>query len=166
MAKHVVGKIGDIPVGERMIVELEGRSIGIFNVDGEFFALLNQCPHKGAELCSSGTIFGSSHAATPSAAISYERKRTLRCPWHQWEYDIRTGESLHDPANDRVRKYNVAVVPGAEIVEETGSCESAKGPYVVEGYAVEVEDEMIVVDTSRRRAGVGPAAGKQPVATA
>ncbi|CAN3132106.1 Rieske (2Fe-2S) protein [Mycobacterium sp. smrl_JER01] len=165
MSKHVVGKIEDIPVGERKIVELAGRSVGVFNVDGEFFALLNQCPHKGADLCSSGTIFGASYAEVPGADISYERKRTLRCPWHQWEYDIRTGESFHDPANDRVRKYDVAVVPGADVVQGGDSCD-AKDGYVVEGYAVEIEDDLIVVDTSRRRAGVGPAAGKKPVATA
>jgi nitrite reductase/ring-hydroxylating ferredoxin subunit len=162
MSRHVVGKIEEIPVGGRKIVEVAGRSVGIFNVDGEFFALLNQCPHKGAELCSSGTIFGASRAATPSDEVVYEPKRSIRCPWHQCEYDIRTGESFYDPANDRVRRYDVAVVPGSEI---TG-CGSTSGSYVVEGYQVEIDDDLIVVDTSRRRAGVGPAAGQQPVGTA
>ncbi|MYU26214.1 Rieske (2Fe-2S) protein [Streptomyces sp. SID8352] len=155
MARHVVGRVDDIPVGGRKIVELAGRSIGVFNVDGEFFALLNQCPHKGAELASTGTVFGVSHADTPSDQIAYEPRRSIRCPWHQWEYDIRTGVSFYDPENDRVRKYDVAVVAGAEVCESATADSPA---YVLEGYAVEIDDDVIVVDTSRRRAGVGPAA--------
>lgn len=161
MARHVVGKIGEIPDGGRKIVEVAGRSVGVFNIDGEFFALLNQCPHKGAELCSGGTIFGASHADTPTGEITYEPKRSIRCPWHQWEYDVRTGESFYDPANDRVRKYDVAVVPGSEVASGETSGTQAVGGYVVEGYAVEIDDDFIVIDTSRRRAGVGPAADQR-----
>lgn len=159
MARHVIGRIGEIPEGGRKIVDVAGRSVGVFNIDGEYFALLNQCPHKGAELCSGGTIFGSSHADSPTGEVTYEPKRSLRCPWHQWEYDVRTGESFSDPANDRVRKYDVAVVPGSEVANSESSGGGAVEGYVVEGYAVEIDDDFIVIDTSRRRAGVGPAAG-------
>lgn len=154
MARHVIGRIAEIPPGSRKIVNVAGRSVGVFNIDGEFFALLDRCPHKGAELCSSGTVFGASRADTPSAVIAYEPRRSIRCPWHQWEYDIRTGESFHDPANDRVRRYDVDVVRGSEVA----GCEPASPAYIVEGYAVEIDDDLIVVDTSRRRPGVGPSA--------
>jgi nitrite reductase/ring-hydroxylating ferredoxin subunit len=159
--KYVVGKLADIPEGHRKIVTLAGRSIGVFNVDGEYFALLDQCPHKGAGLCSTGTIFGVSSAESPGDRITYEPKRSIRCPWHQWEYDIRTGESFYDPANDRVRKYDVEVVPGSEVA----GCESDGAAYVAEGYAVEIDDDLIVVDTGRRRAGVGPAMRRERVPT-
>lgn len=159
VARHVVGKVEDIPVGGRKIITLAGRSVGVFNVDGEFFALMDRCPHKGADLCSSGTIFGESNADSPGEEVSYERNRSIRCPWHQWEYDIRTGESFYDPENDRVRKYEVEVVTGAEVTD----CGTQKGPFVVEGYEVEVQDDLIVIDTSRRRAGVGPAVGDRPL---
>jgi nitrite reductase/ring-hydroxylating ferredoxin subunit len=41
MAKHVVAMVDEIPLGERKIVELDGRSIDVFNVQGTFYALRN-----------------------------------------------------------------------------------------------------------------------------
>ena len=156
MTKYAVAAAGEIPPGQRKIVELEGRSIGILNVDGEYFALLNQCPHAGAALCAHGTIFGRSQAEKPDEPITYQRGQSIRCPWHQWEFDIRTGESWYDPKNARVRKYDVEVVPGSPeaLTDEEGGLQ--KGPYVMEGFAVSVEDDVVVVDTSRRRAGSRP----------
>jgi 3-phenylpropionate/trans-cinnamate dioxygenase ferredoxin subunit len=153
MSKYVVATVDEIAPGERKIVELEGRSVGVFNVDGEYFALLDHCPHAGAELCSFGTIFGVSSAKTPIDEIKYERGRSIRCPWHQWEFDIRTGESFYDPNNARVRKYNVDVeaFPGSpeDLVDPDGGVQ--KGPYVMEGYEARIEGDVVVVDTSRRR---------------
>ena len=151
MPKYVVARADEIQPGGRKIVELEGRSVGVLNVDGEYFALLNHCPHAGAELCGYGTIFGTSSAERPDTPITYERGRSIRCPWHQWEFDIRTGESFYDPKNARVRKYEVEVFPGSpeDLTEPDGGLQ--KGPYVMEGYGVSVEGEVVVVDTSRRR---------------
>src|SRR5262245_39775127 len=54
MAKYVVATTAEIPPGGRKIVEVAGRSIGIFNAGGEFFALRNRCPHQGGPLCEGG----------------------------------------------------------------------------------------------------------------
>ena len=48
--------VDEIPPGGRKIVEVAGRTIGVFNVDGEFFALLNRCPHQGGPLCTGNTL--------------------------------------------------------------------------------------------------------------
>lgn len=154
MAKYIIANVNDLAPGERMVVELDGRSVGVFNVEGEFFALLNQCPHAGAPLCGFGTLFGRSEAPGPDGPISYERSRSIRCPWHQWEFDVRTGESFYDPANARVRKYNVEVVEGSpEAVIDPDNEVVQKGPHVLEGYHVSIEEELVVVDTSRMRRG-------------
>jgi 3-phenylpropionate/trans-cinnamate dioxygenase ferredoxin subunit len=50
MSKHVVARIGEIPPGGRKIVRVEGREVGIFNLDGEFYALKNSCPHQAARV--------------------------------------------------------------------------------------------------------------------
>ena len=55
--QFTICKTTDFPVGERKIVEVDGKSIGVFNVKGAFYALLNYCPHTGAELCK-GLITG------------------------------------------------------------------------------------------------------------
>ena len=57
MARYIVAAVEEIPPGERKIVELAGRSIGVFNLGGEFFALRNRCPHQGGPLCA-GSLGG------------------------------------------------------------------------------------------------------------
>ena len=47
----------------------------------------------------------------------------IRCPWHCWEFDIRTGQSLCDPNSVQARAFDVAVEPGKTLVE---------GPFVAE----------------------------------
>ena len=51
MARHVVAAAADILPGDRRIVTVQGREVGVFNLGGEFFALLNRCPHQGGALC-------------------------------------------------------------------------------------------------------------------
>lgn len=128
---HEICKVAELPVGERVIVEINGRSIGVFNVEGEFYALRNLCPHEGAELCK-GTVTGMN---LPSEVGEYNWVREgeiLRCPWHAWEFDIKTGKSIFNPHKVRVACYDVEV-EGAE--------EKA-----VESFKVGVnDDEMVVV---------------------
>lgn len=109
---------------------LEGRSIGIFNVDGELFALRNVCPHQGGPLCE-GVLSGFVAPGAPGEYRYSRLRKTLRCPWHGWEFDLRTGRSHVDPAGTRVRTYPVELVPG---------------PHVAEAYPVAVEGEWVVVD--------------------
>ena len=48
MSRYVVAKVEDLPPGERKVVPVGGKGgIGVFNIDGEFYALKNMCPHKG-----------------------------------------------------------------------------------------------------------------------
>jgi nitrite reductase (NADH) small subunit len=113
MAKHVVARREEIPPGGRKIVRVAGREVGIFNLDGTFYALKNVCPHQGARVCL-GRIVGT---ALPSDVYEYAYGREgqiLRCPWHEWEYDIATGESLFDPAV-KIVSYPVAVA-GDDII--------------------------------------------------
>ena len=49
--KFVVGKSDEIPPGSRKIVRVAGRSIGVFNVGGEYFAIRNRCPQIGRASC-------------------------------------------------------------------------------------------------------------------
>lgn len=108
MAKHAVCAVEELPAGQRLIVELEGRSIGVFNVNGAFHAVRNRCPHKGAPLClglSGGLVVG-------EEPYQYEFERDgeiLRCPWHGWEFDLLTGKSIFNPHKLRVKHYAVSV---------------------------------------------------------
>jgi len=139
MANHVVGTVSELSPGERKIVEIEGRSIGVFNVSGEFYAIRNRCAHQGGPLCE-GLLTGFLDSDAPGEYTYTRKGEVLRCPWHGWEFDVKTGQSWWDPASTRSRSYDVDVVSGEEV---SGL---QKGPYVVETYSVSVEEQYIVVE--------------------
>jgi 3-phenylpropionate/trans-cinnamate dioxygenase ferredoxin subunit len=67
-----------------------------------------------------------------------ERKgEFLRCPWHGWEFDIRSGQSWCDPSDLKIRQFKVAVEAGQDLV---------KGPYVAETFTITVEQDYVVVE--------------------
>lgn len=105
--RHVVAAADEIGPGQRKIVTIGRREIGIFNIEGQYFALRNVCPHKGAPLCK-----GLQRPLITSGGVSqvaYARENEIiKCPWHLWEFDIKTGRSLHDEAVG-VPSYLVAV---------------------------------------------------------
>jgi 3-phenylpropionate/trans-cinnamate dioxygenase ferredoxin subunit len=125
--RHTVASVGEIPPGTRKLVTVAGRSIGVFNVGGQFYAVRNSCPHQGGPLCL-GPTMGLATSDRPGE-FKYEREgEILRCPWHGWEFDLATGRSVFDPSRTRVKSYPVEV--------ETLWAET---------YPVEVEQDAIIV---------------------
>jgi nitrite reductase/ring-hydroxylating ferredoxin subunit len=143
--KHIVATVEEIPPGTHKIITVAGRSIGLFNIGGEFFALRNSCPHQGGPLCT-GRVSGFVTAETPGEYTYSRRGEILRCPWHGWEFDIRTGQSWFDPAKVRVRRYEVTVEPGSATTAPPPAPGLAPGPYVAETYDVSVERQNVIVD--------------------
>lgn len=136
MAYRVVARTDEIPPGGRRLVEANGRRIVVFNVDGEYFALLDRCPHQGASLCK-GVLSVATTSREPGE-YEYDPGRTvIRCPWHAWEFDVRTGRSWCEPDRIRVRRYETEVVEASRLVE---------GPYAAERFPVRAEGRYILVD--------------------
>lgn len=105
MREYVVAASNDIKPGEHKVAVIGKQSIGVFHIDGEYYAISNYCPHQGAELCK-GAVGGTN---LHSRVYEYEYGRDreiIRCPWHRWEFDIKTGKSLFDD-KVRVRCYHV-----------------------------------------------------------
>jgi len=69
--------VTDVETGGSAVVAVEGREVAVFNVGGAFHALDNACPHRGGPL-GEGDLEGC----------------LLTCPWHEWQFDVRTGESV------------------------------------------------------------------------
>jgi 3-phenylpropionate/trans-cinnamate dioxygenase ferredoxin subunit len=136
MSRHVVATVGEIAPGSSKRVTVKGRDIGIFNVKGAFYALANRCPHMGGPLCQ-GMIVALVQSDGPGHYRLARHQEFLRCPWHGWEFDIRTGQSWCDPNDLKVRQFAVSVEPGETLV---------KGPYVAETFAVSVEENYVVVE--------------------
>ncbi|MGB6537707.1 MAG: Rieske (2Fe-2S) protein [Xanthobacteraceae bacterium] len=136
MAKHVIASLREFPEGSRKLVDIKGRPIAVFNVNGEFFALANRCPHQGGSLFH-GRLVGLIESSEPGCYRYSRRGEIVRCPWHGWEFDLRTGKSWCEPDRVRARQFAVSIAPGAKLVE---------GPYVAETFPVRVEDDYVVLE--------------------
>ena len=89
--------VSDVAPGTAKLVAVDGKEIALFNVDGTFYALDNECPHRGGPL-GEGDLEGC----------------IVTCPWHAWQYDVRSGESITDDL--KVARYDVKVEGGDVLV--------------------------------------------------
>jgi nitrite reductase/ring-hydroxylating ferredoxin subunit len=81
MARFVkLATLQELPVGGAKEVEFEGRVYALFNVDGEISVIDGICPHQGGPLAE-GDVEGT----------------TVTCPWHGWQFDVRTGKTPLGP---------------------------------------------------------------------
>ena len=88
------GRVEDLPHGSSKTIELpEGRELALYNVNGEFYATENFCPHKGAPL-----------------ADGILCEHIIECDWHGWQFDVRTGECL--TVVEKVKTYEVVIEGG------------------------------------------------------
>jgi nitrite reductase/ring-hydroxylating ferredoxin subunit len=124
---HTVCRADELPPGTKKIIQIGKKSIGVFNIADEYFALLNVCPHQMAPLCE-GRICGYS-PPSDVGEFKWEREgEIIRCPWHGWEFDIKTGKSIFNPHRVRTASYP------AGITEES-----------VETFPVEIKQTFVVV---------------------
>ena len=130
--KHIVCRLSELPPGDRRIITVAGRSIGVLNVDGAFYALRNSCPHQNAPLCL-GRVQGTTLALGPYEYVYGRENEIIKCPWHGWEFEIATGRSVFNPHKVRVKTYAVTVEPPEE-----------EDPQV-ETFPVTIEDGLIIV---------------------
>lgn len=86
-----VADTSEVPAGQAKTVEVDGKRIAIFNVEGQFYAIDDTCAHQGGPL-GEGELDGT----------------IVTCPWHAWMYDVTTGENTDDPECSVV-KYEVRV---------------------------------------------------------
>lgn len=89
-----IGPVADFPVGKFKIVDIDGREFGIAQLkNGEFRAVRNVCPHKGAPVCK-GFIGGTALPSDPGTLVYGRDGEILTCPWHGFEFDLLTGDEL------------------------------------------------------------------------
>ena len=89
-----VAAVGDITEGKGKAVKFEGKEVAVFRIGEEFFAISNVCPHYGAQLCE-----------------GFVRNATVMCPWHGWQFDLKTGKGVNYPSQS-VKSYAVKVEEG------------------------------------------------------
>ena len=126
----VIAPVDELPPGTRKFLTIDERPIAIFNIKGEFFGLLNRCPHQGAALCE-GPLIGLARSSDPGEIEYTKLGEIIRCPWHGWEFDIRTGQSYCDPkrfrgdarrvGRERLRRGGLVRLPSASLRAENAA---------------------------------------------
>ncbi len=100
MAFTKAASVQEVPAGTAKQVQVGGRTLALFNVNGSYYAIDDACPHRGASLAE-GDVAGNE----------------VTCPWHGARFDITSGAHLSPPAPRGVTAYKVQVV-GDEIQVE------------------------------------------------
>ncbi len=100
MTDYFLCKPGDIPEGEGRAFQAGERVVAVFHANGRFHAMANKCLHRGASMCDGAIADGGS---------------TIRCPWHNWTFDLETGRNVIDP-REALRKFQVRVEDGQVIL--------------------------------------------------
>ncbi len=95
-----LANVNEIKNGELKVFDVDGESIILINLNGEFFAFKNQCSHMELEL--------------NEAEIEGE---ILTCPWHGAQFNIRTGDVVRLPASEPLEKYEIKVENGKILVK-------------------------------------------------
>ena len=85
-------RTGDVAPGQGRLVEVGGKKIALFNIDGTFYAIDNTCTHRGGPL-SEGAVEGTE----------------VTCPWHGAVFDVTSGAVMGAPAPRDVARYGVRV---------------------------------------------------------
>ena len=96
---HSAAKESDLPKGAGKSLQIEGRRVALFNVEGKYYAMADSCMHRGGPL-------GDGHL---------EGTR-VTCPWHAWDFDVKTGE-CHTMPGEKQKTYKVKVEKGEIYVE-------------------------------------------------
>lgn len=101
MAEIFVATDNDMQDGDRRIVEHQGTEVGVFRWDGEYFAYSNICLHQGGPACEGLIMHQVEDVIGPDRSWKGQtfssRDVNFVCPWHGFEYSIRTGECAADP---------------------------------------------------------------------
>ena len=109
MAEQFVGKASEINDGDRRIVFVGDREIGVFKDNGQFYAYSNVCLHQGGPACEGMMINNVVDVIEKDRTYHgqiYGDEMHFVCPWHGYEYDLKTGECIGD-RKQKLRKYEI-----------------------------------------------------------
>jgi nitrite reductase (NADH) small subunit len=118
LGRYIVGRVADLPPGSQRLVRAGRWGVGVFNVNGKYYAFNNYCPHAGGPLCL-GEITGTTENVDPYQIMWVREGEILSCPWHAWEFDLTTGRTITEPTRT-VRTYPVRVEDDLVILDTDG----------------------------------------------
>ena len=133
----MVAAVGDIPPGDAQARRGRTAARSWCSISAASSSRSTIAVRTAAAASATAARPGSSNPTEPGHYCYSRQGEIIRCPWHGWEFDIRTGQSWCDPTRVRVRHYAVSVQPGTRLVA---------GPYVAETVPVTVEGDYVVIE--------------------
>lgn len=111
-----IGAYEDLRTKERLVLDIDGQSVGVYFLGDEIRAWHNTCPHSGGPVCQGKTVARTLQAVDAatgkSPGLTLDRSsRMIVCPWHGFEFDLLTGIHAVD-AKTRLRPVPVGLVDG------------------------------------------------------
>ena len=88
-----VARAEEIPPGASRLVNVEGKEVALFNVEGKFYAVGNRCPHRSGPL-SRGRVETVPVAEEGQPQVAPPGTVVVRCPIHGWLFELETGKCL------------------------------------------------------------------------
>jgi len=114
--QHFLGNIEDFPQRKVVPVEVEGRRIGVLRRDDAIYAFADHCPHHGAPMCYA-QVAGTMLPSAPNEFCFDLDGLIIKCPWHAYEFDVRTGEAVGGIIRSRLMVYATTVANGKVFVQ-------------------------------------------------
>ena len=111
-----VGAVEEFDDALIRVVTVNAREVGVLRWRDDWYAFRNICPHLGARICAGALHACVEHEGGWDGNVSVRDDRpVLMCPWHRWEFDVQSGQSLL--GDERLKTYSVAVADGRVLVE-------------------------------------------------
>jgi 3-phenylpropionate/trans-cinnamate dioxygenase ferredoxin component len=95
LAYYEIGKVDELPAGERWFLEVGGVPVVVFNINGDFYAIDDICSHDSGPV-GEGELDG----------------HQIICPRHGARFDVRNGKSLTPPAVENIKNYSIRITDG------------------------------------------------------
>ena len=119
----LVGRVEEFDEFDRKIILTDGMKVGVFRVDGSYYAYENRCMHQGGPVCEGRIVAKVEAVLEEDRNVLREKfsatEQHLVCPWHGYEYDVRTGEQAGD-RRLKLNRFDVTERDGMVYVQVNG----------------------------------------------
>lgn len=114
--EHCIGRVDSFPERKVVAIEIGGKTVGILRKGDVVHAFANHCPHHGAPMCRA-QVAGTMRPSEPNE-YSYDLDGlVVKCPWHAYEFDVRTGEAMGGIIRSRLFIFHSEVRNGEAFVQ-------------------------------------------------
>ena len=125
-----IGPSRSFAEGTKQVLDVDDKEIGVIRWEGKLYAVRNICPHEMGPVCNGALV---PRLLGPEVGVLETDVAcgVLVCPWHRWEYDLKTGRALRD-GRYRLKTYRIWEEDSTVRVE-TGGRDLAQAPRRAEG---------------------------------